>query len=214
MRGRRTAAFTLVELMVTVAIVALLIGIMVPSARAIQRESRNTGCLNNLRQCFTGVDAWRQQNGGLVPMCEFLPVVTDTGIDGGLPNLLAGYLPADSPAWTCPSDDDEESLATGTSYVYLPGLLRYTPAVQVDVATLLASFDPATVSMQQLENARRESESRAMTEFFEREPASFPLLIDSQDRHRRVGSERNGVFLDGSARMAALEPEPDPEGAQ
>jgi hypothetical protein len=47
-----------------------------------------------------------------------------------------------------------------------------------------------------------------MTEFFEREPGAYPLLVDSQDRHRRVGSERNGVFLDGSARMAEMRSPP------
>lgn len=202
MRGMRRRAFTLVELLVVVAIIGILIGIIVPSARGIQRESQNAGCLSNLRQDFIAVDAFRQQNSGRLPMCEFLPVVTDAGVDGGLPNFLSGFMPADSSSWICPADKDEESLSTGTSYMYLPGLLRYTPAVQVDVVTLLMSFDPATTSMDRLMTVRLDAEARAMTEFFEREAARYPLLTDSQDRHRRVGVERNGVYVDGSARMA------------
>jgi prepilin-type N-terminal cleavage/methylation domain-containing protein len=198
----RRRAFTLVELLVVVAIIGILIGIIVPSARGIQRESQNAGCLSNLRQDFIAVDAYRQQNSGRLPMCEFLPVVTDAGVDGGLPNFLSGFMPADSSSWICPSDKDEESLSTGTSYMYLPGLLRYTPAVQVDVVTLLMSFDPATTSMDRLMTVRLDAEARAMTELFEREAARYPLLTDSQDRHRRVGVERNGVYVDGSARMA------------
>ena len=198
----RRRAFTLVELLVVVAIIGILIGIIVPSARGIQRESQNAGCLSNLRQDFIAVDAYRQQNSGRLPMCEFLPVVTDAGVDGGLPNFLSGFMPADSSSWICPADKDEESLSTGTSYMYLPGLLRYTPAVQVDVVTLLMSFDPATTSMDRLMTVRLDAEARAMTEFFEREAARYPLLTDSQDRHRRVGVERNGVYVDGSARMA------------
>jgi prepilin-type N-terminal cleavage/methylation domain-containing protein len=197
----RRRAFTLVELLVVVAIIGILIGIIVPSARGIQRESQNAGCLSNLRQDFIAVDAYRQQNSGRLPMCEFLPVVTDAGVDGGLPNFLSGFMPADSSSWICPADKDEESLSTGTSYMYLPGLLRYTPAVQVDVVTLLMSFDPATTSMDRLMTVRLDAEARAMTEFFEREAARYPLLTDSQDRHRRVGVERNGVYVDGSARM-------------
>ena len=204
-RGR---AFTLVELMVTVAVIGLLMGILIPSARAMQRESRNAGCLSNLRQDFVAIDSYRQQNGGQVPMCEFLPVVTEAGIDGGLPNAMKGFMPADSPSWLCPGDENEESVATGTSYVYLPGLLRYTPSVQVDVVGLIATFDPSTMSMAELDELRRQLEARAMTEFFEREPGAYPLLVDSQDRHRRVGSERNGVFLDGSARMAEMRSPP------
>lgn len=209
MRGR---GFTLVELMVAVAIVGLLVGLLVPGARAIQRESRNAGCLSNLRQDFVAVDAYRQQNSGRLPMCEFLPVVTDAGIDGGLPDLLKGFMPAESESWKCPADQDEESLATGTSYLYLPGLLRYTPAVQADIVTLLMSFDPGAMSMQQLETVRLDAEARAMTEFFDREAQRYPLLVDSQDRHRRVGSERNGVFVDGSARMAQLDADDPPPG--
>ena len=210
-RGR---AFTLVELMVTVAVIGLLMGILIPSARAMQRESRNAGCLSNLRQDFVAVDSYRQQNAGQLPMCEFLPVVTDAGVDGGLPQAMKGFIPADSSSWLCPADENEESTATGTSYVYLPGLLRYTPSVQVDVVALLSTFDPATMTMAELESVRRQAEARAMTEFFEREAAAYPLLIDSEDRHRRVGSERNGVFVDGSARIAELRspPEPPPGG--
>ena len=198
----RRRAFTLVELLVVLAIIGMLIGIIVPSARAIQRESQNAGCLSNLRQDFIAVDSFRQQNSGRLPMCEFLPVVTNAGIDGGLPNFLSGFLPANASSWICPADQDEESLSTGTSYMYLPGLLRYTPAVQVDVVTLLMSFDPATTSMDRLMTVRLDAEARAMTDFFEREAARYPLLTDSQDRHRRVGVERNGVYIDGSARMA------------
>lgn len=205
-------AFTLVELMVAIAIIGLLVGLLVPGARAMQRESRNAGCLSNLRQDFIAVDAYRQQTSGRLPMCEFLPVVTDAGIDGGLPNFLKGFMPADSESWKCPADQDEESLSTGTSYVYLPGLLRYSPVVQADIVTLLMSFDPGAMSMQQLENVRRDAESRAMTEFFDREGQKYPLLVDSQDRHRRVGSERNGVFVDGSARIAELDADEVPPG--
>ena len=199
--GPMRRAFTLVELLVTVAIIGTLVGIMVPAAGAIRRESRNAGCLANLRQCFVAVDSYRQQRNGQLPICEFLPVVTSAGIDGGLPKYLGGFLPEDSECWKCPADMDEESLATGTSYLYLPGLLRYAPAVQADVVGLLLSYGPGA-SPAQLEERRREAEARAMTEFFDREAQRYPLLVDSQDRHRRTGSERNGVFVDGSARVA------------
>ena len=195
-------AFTLVELMVVIAIIGLLMGMLIPAARAIQRESRNAACMSNLRQDFVAVDAYRQQNSGKLPMCEFLPVVTDAGIDGGLPKLLSGFMPEDSESWKCPADQNEESLATGTSFLYLPGLLRYAPAVQVEVVTLLMSFDPASANMDQLARVRLDAEARAMSEFFDREGMNYPLLADSEDRHRRVGSERNGVFIDGSTRMA------------
>ena len=81
--SRRKTGFTLVELLVTVAIVGILVGIAVPAVSSVRREARNTGCLANLRQDFVAIDSYRQQNAGQLPICEFLPVVTSAGIDGG-----------------------------------------------------------------------------------------------------------------------------------
>jgi hypothetical protein len=58
------------------------------------------------------------------------------------------------------------------------------------------------MTMDQLARVRLDAEARAMTEFFEREGMDYPLLVDSEDRHPRVGSERNGVYIDGSTHMA------------
>ena len=104
---------------------------------------------------------------------------------------------------------DEGSTSTGTSYVYLPGLLRYAPAVQATVVGVLMTSG-AGMGLQQLQSARLDIEARAMTAFYEREGQRYALLSDSQDRHPRTGSERNGVYVDGSARMADRVKE-DPE---
>ena len=111
----RRRAFTLVEIMVVTAIIGLLVGMLVPAMRSVQREARSIACMSNLRQDFIAVDGYRQQNSGRLPMCEFLPVVTDAGIDGGLPKFLGGFIPWDGDSWKCPADLSEESLATGTS---------------------------------------------------------------------------------------------------
>jgi prepilin-type N-terminal cleavage/methylation domain-containing protein len=208
-RKRPRRAFTLVELLVVVLIIGLLMGIAFPAMRMVMRETQNSRCLANLRQNFTAMDAYAQSNREVLPMCEFLPVVTANGPEGGLPLLLRGYLPADSETWLCPSDVNEESLATGTSYLYLPGLLRYTPAVQAEVATMLMGLAQGGATPEQVARARTDAEARLMTNFYRRDGAKFPLLMDSEDRHTRVGPPRNGVFVDGSARIAEPPPEDD-----
>lgn len=198
----RARAFTLIELLVSIAIIGILMGIIVPSAGMIRRESQNATCMSNLRQDFVAVEAFRKINQDRLPMCEFIPVVTEAGPSGGLPNLLKGYLPANSETWLCPADVVQDSLETGTSYMYLPGLLRYSPAVQVDVVTLLLNFQPGSMTAAQLAKQKSDAEARIMTTFYEREAQTYPVLVDSADRHPRNGSMRNGVFLDGGVRAA------------
>ncbi len=52
---RRHAAFTLVELLIVIAIIGVLIGLLLPAVQAARAAARRTSCLNNLRQMGIGM---------------------------------------------------------------------------------------------------------------------------------------------------------------
>ncbi len=198
-------AFTLVETLVVVGIITLLIGLVMPAIKMVRAESRNSGCLSNLRQNFTAWQSYQVANRGAMPMCEFLPVVTPEGISGGLPNLLANYIDVESPTWICPADFDTESTDTGTSYNYLPGLLRFSPQVQMETLQVLMTL-PANTIERQRQRLRLETEGKLVAKLFENDAKGlFPILIDSEDRHPGTRVPRNAIYLDGAARAATVE---------
>lgn len=197
--------FTLIETLVVIGIIALLTGLIMPAVNMVKKESYNTNCLSNLRQNFTVWQSYQTVNKGVLPMCEFLPVVTPQGIEGGLPNLLSKFQPADSRTWLCPADDDTESTDTGTSYTYLPGLIRFSPQIQMEVLQVLLNL-PSTASDRQRETARLQTESKLVVRLFENDNKGlFPILMDSADRHPGTRVPRNGVYLDGSAKATKVE---------
>lgn len=60
-------AFTLVELLVVIGIIAVLISILLPALGQVREKSRQTKCLSNLRQLAMAAIAYSSENAGAMP---------------------------------------------------------------------------------------------------------------------------------------------------
>lgn len=112
---RHPRGFTLTELVVTVAILAVLAGIAVPLIRGSIRSSHKAGCLSNLRQIGFALEGYLQDHGNRMPAIatgresrgEDLPV---------LETVLLPYTGGEE-VFHCPADD-EVFARSGSSYLW------------------------------------------------------------------------------------------------
>jgi prepilin-type N-terminal cleavage/methylation domain-containing protein/prepilin-type processing-associated H-X9-DG protein len=119
--GRRAGAFTLVELLVVIGIIAVLVAILLPSLNNARQTANRIKCASNLSQIGQAFVLYNVNNHGYV-----IPSYTMTGVAGGADVPLEGWAPIldrdglikgdrrnDSSVFVCPSMLDVEGMRGG-----------------------------------------------------------------------------------------------------
>jgi len=101
-KAAKRAAFTLVELLIVVGIIAVLIAILLPVLSRARGAAYRTVCLSNIRQLGTGVFMYCHENKGWFPTCAF----PDSATAGG-----DRYMPDDWVHWQANRKLQESAIA-------------------------------------------------------------------------------------------------------
>jgi len=143
-RVGRLAAFSLVELLVVVAIIGTLVALVLPAAQFIRERARLTQCSNNLRQVGLVTRLYADTTGGFFPTASktgnfsyrMAPGLRTPNDPDSLPETFGlealyvqkGFLGQGSGIWVCPSHTDEQR--------------AYQNTYAFSIATLLAKRNP------------------------------------------------------------------------
>ncbi len=105
--------FTLVEIMIVVAIIAILAAVAIPNFVRYRKTSQMNACISNLKQLVTASEQWKMNNAGIPDMADLVGADKYIKVTPTCPAKGTYTKPAtDTDDWTC-------SVTTEAEYAHI-----------------------------------------------------------------------------------------------
>jgi prepilin-type N-terminal cleavage/methylation domain-containing protein len=212
----RAHAFSLVELLVVIGIIAILMGLLLPTLQRARAASRRTVCLSNLRQIGVAIHAYTNDNNGSIPFgpaalpsttTNFYPVAgtvtslisLQTGDPVGLGLLLERHLAKTPRVLFCPDPDqdvaaDAELSKVGIAQAQADFFYRHGSG-----ASLIAATTTDHIKLAQLGKNREGNPIRALAMDANLVAHSSLAVFGVKTRTNHARKWVNVVYSDGHA---------------
>jgi prepilin-type N-terminal cleavage/methylation domain-containing protein len=202
-------AFTLTELLVVMAVIAILASLLLPALGRAKDQSRNTVCVSQLRQLGVATRLYADNNNNRLPAAELLPT-SPLNPTNPLPRICDVLAPdlgkvgggTNSPlVFRCPADDENRFATEGSSYEWNIALNghRMDETTSESLKFALAWAGPVGGAGPG-SGAGPTGPPVVMTNGtinLTFEPSATPLFTDYDDFHpRSLASGKNVVFMD------------------
>jgi prepilin-type N-terminal cleavage/methylation domain-containing protein/prepilin-type processing-associated H-X9-DG protein len=112
------AAFSLVELLVVIAVIGILAALSLPVLHRAQEEGRATACISNLHQIGVALQIYVDSDNNILPVMRDTPMDTNAAATNTFPyvDIVLGSELGNTNVLRCPSDFQGIFQLTGSSY--------------------------------------------------------------------------------------------------